>query len=88
MNERQKMLLAIGVVEWDGVLSHLDQMTGRGIPVPSRILHGVQAELHELSLRWKANGLGEPKDDPPAAARKYITENLGSADAILEGIKR
>lgn len=88
MNERQKMLLAIGIVEWDGVLTHLDHMTGRGIPVPGRLMMQVQTELRDMCARWVLHDLGGPKEDPVGAAREYITDHIPEADAILEGIKQ
>jgi hypothetical protein len=81
MNDRQKLLLALGITEWANAMSHLDAMMKQGLVVPADVVRSVGRELAGLIHQWPTSP-GSSIESVIAGARLYCTEHVAELDAL------
>lgn len=81
MNDRQRLLLAVGITEWSGTLAHLDAMSKQGLLIPADVVRPIGRELAALVSQWPASP-GSSIESVIAGARLYCTEHVAELDAL------
>jgi len=82
MDDRQHLLLAVGITEWASALTHLDAVSASGVIVPADIVRPIARELSTLIHRWPAPA-GTSVEKVIADARAYCTEHVTEMDGVL-----
>ena len=82
MDDRQHLLLAVGITEWASALTHLDVISNQGVIVPADVVRAIGRELAALIQQWPAP-LGTSVDKVIADARRYCTEHVTEMDTLL-----
>lgn len=80
MDERRQLLLAVGIVEWSGALSHLHALGEYG-----EVWHTVVDELDHLIQQWPGVQMMTPDEAlrVVAEASTYINERPDELDELL-----
>lgn len=82
MDDRQALLLALGITEWAGAVAHFDAMRHRRVNVPPDIERQIGLELAFMVRQWPA-APGVSVTAVIADARRYCTEHVADLDALL-----
>lgn len=84
MDERERLLLAVAVVQWHSVVEHTAAMEKMGVEVPTQIKQRLVRELGYVSLRWQqyADQRFSSVEAAVASARAYATEHAEQVDML------
>lgn len=89
MNDRQALLLAYGIVEYQTVLDHLEALRTVGVSVPFITLGRIETEQRRLMRRWLWDH-GDPRFSPDrvpeilSEVRDWLSQHVEEMDLLLQ----
>lgn len=89
MSDQTKMLLAVGILEYQSAQDHLKALRLAGVPISLGALTRLRVEQRLLSIRWRrqyGDGGAVVGEGVVEDVRQYVTENIALLDRVTAAI--